>query len=178
PNIEEARRVHDAIDTLLRPKRGKKGYKDPQDMDKTTKKRLEAMRACLNLYLERCKLAGVKPGLWTRASEDAALSKGMAKSWGVKLRLWCRGMMEDLENVPMHQFGKSGMRSAVDDEDISAEIKTHLQSQGKYISAETIVKFCATPDMLKKMGRTKTISKWTARRWLMKMGYRWKKHPR
>ncbi|KAJ7579496.1 hypothetical protein C8J56DRAFT_795066, partial [Mycena floridula] len=35
--------------------------------------------------------------------------------------------------------------------------------------------YCATPEMLEQLGRTKTIHVATARHWLIKMGYRWTK---
>ena len=44
--------------------------------------------------------------------------------------------------------------------------------------SEDIVQFCGTPEMLDRLGRTKSISLATARRWLIKMGYRWTKTPK
>lgn len=66
----------------------------------------------------------------------------------------------------------------IDDNDIAQDIKIHLQGIGKYIKAEDIVQFCGTPEMLDRLGRTKSISLATARRWLIKMGYRWTKTPK
>ena len=50
----------------------------------------------------------------------------------------------------------------IDDEDIAQDIKTHLRSIGKYIKAEDIVNYCRTLEMLKRLGRTETISLTTA----------------
>ncbi|KAJ7061623.1 hypothetical protein C8F01DRAFT_1286424 [Mycena amicta] len=158
PTLVEAEAACTGIDMLLRPRRGKKAYKENK-FKTLTKERLEAMRRCLRLYIRRCKDAKeVKPGLWTNASQDAAVSANHSK--------W-------LDN-----YGKNGLRASLDDEDISLALTLHLQSLGKYISAKTIIEFCGTPEMLERMGRTKPVSVFTARRWLKKMGYRWKKRPR
>ncbi|EIM91170.1 uncharacterized protein STEHIDRAFT_29607, partial [Stereum hirsutum FP-91666 SS1] len=58
------------------------------------------------------------------------------------------------------------------------EIHLHLQSIGKYIKAEDVVRFMGTPEMLERTKRTKPISVITARAWLARMGYRWKRDHR
>lgn len=49
---------------------------------------------------------------------------------------------------------------------------------GGTISAETIVKFLDTPEMLHRLQRTHTISLATAKRWMKKMGYHWGYDPK
>jgi hypothetical protein len=71
-----------------------------------------------------------------------------------------------------------GVKSLIDDEDVTQDIKIHHQGIRKYIEAEDIVNFCGTPKMLERLARTKLISLSTACRWLIKMGYRWTKTPK
>ncbi|KAF7311191.1 hypothetical protein MKEN_01020600 [Mycena kentingensis (nom. inval.)] len=178
PSVKEAEEACKGIDMLLRPRRGKKAYK-ANKFKKLTERRLEAMRGFLRLYIRRCKEGGgVKPGMWTAASKDAAVSANYSIHWGRNLRQWCRSMMEDMENIPLDNYGKSGLRASIDDEDISFAVIQHIQTAGKFFSAKDIMRFTGTPEMLERLGRTKPISIWTARRWLLKMGYRFKKRPR
>ena len=53
-------------------------------------------------------------------------------------------------------------RSLIDDEDFAQEIHAHLQTFGPYFSAESIVQFVDTPEMLARLNRKKTISAVTA----------------
>jgi hypothetical protein len=66
----------------------------------------------------------------------------------------------------------------IDDEDFSQEIHAHLQTLGPYLSAEAIVRFLDTPEMLERLHRKKTISLTTAQRWMKKMNYRWTLNPK
>ena len=81
-----------------------------------------------------------------------------------------RDFINDSKDLPQINHG-GGVKSLIDDEDIAQEIKIHLQGIGKYIKAEDIVQFCGTPEMLERLGRTRSISLATAQRWLIKMGY-------
>ena len=65
-----------------------------------------------------------------------------------------------------------------DDNDLAQEIHVHLQGVGKYIKAEDIVQYYAQPEILAHLKRMKTILLATARRWLEKMGYHWKRNHR
>jgi hypothetical protein len=79
--------------------------------------------------------------------------------------------------LPVQEYGKWNL-SSLKDEDISQEIHLHLQSIGKFISAMDIVRFIDKPEMVERLNRKKTISERTARNWLNKMGYRWKREPK
>jgi hypothetical protein len=92
-----------------------------------------------------------------------------------KLRVWTRSFINDRKEIPENRYGRSN-KSAIDNEDLAQEIHLHLQQIAKYIKAEDIVRYCAKPEILACLKRTKTISLATARRWLEKMGYRWKKN--
>ncbi|KAJ7686728.1 hypothetical protein B0H17DRAFT_940191 [Mycena rosella] len=63
------------------------------------------------------------------------------------------------------------------DEDVAGDIHLHLQSLGKWVSAKDIVKYVHTPEFQARLRAKQNISECTARRWMKKMGYRWKKEP-
>ncbi|KIK12901.1 hypothetical protein PISMIDRAFT_32293, partial [Pisolithus microcarpus 441] len=65
--------------------------------------------------------------------------------------------------------------SCIENEEFAADIKLHLQSQGKYSCAMNIVNYLEDPVIQKWHGLKKTVSLLTAQRWLHKLGYRWKK---
>jgi hypothetical protein len=53
----------------------------------------------------------------------------------------------------------------------------HLQSIGKYVTANHIVRYLNEPDVQKRWKIKKMISLATAQRWMHRMGYRWTKQP-
>lgn len=53
----------------------------------------------------------------------------------------------------------------------------HLQSIGKYVTANHIVCYLNEPDVQKRWKIKKTISLATAQRWMHRMGYRWTNQP-
>ncbi|KAI0285598.1 hypothetical protein BC826DRAFT_918689, partial [Russula brevipes] len=131
------------------------------------------MRGFLHLYLENKKQRPEWSGNWGHAANVATLAACGKPHYANKLKEWTREYIKD-GSLPVHNHG-GGVISAIDDEDLAQDIMSHLQSIGKYVKAEDIVIFCGTPEMLTKLGRTKTISLATARRWMNKMGYRWRK---
>ncbi|KAF9455866.1 hypothetical protein BDZ94DRAFT_1355149, partial [Collybia nuda] len=134
--------------------------------------------------METNKAPGEK-GIWTKASIRTARSLGYAKKGsqypGKKksegLRRWLRAFIDDREEVPTCNWSTSG-RSLIDDEDFAQEIHAHLQTLGPYVSAEAIVRYLDTPEMLARLQRKKTISLPTAQRWMKKMDYRWTLNPK
>ncbi|TFK39602.1 hypothetical protein BDQ12DRAFT_722440 [Crucibulum laeve] len=79
-------------------------------------------------------------------AEIITILKGPAQATG-------RGYKDE---IPENLYG-TWNKSAIDDEDIAQEINLHLQSLGKDITADHIVKFVARPEMLAQLGRKKTI---------------------
>ncbi|KAH9952405.1 hypothetical protein BGW80DRAFT_1452516 [Lactifluus volemus] len=114
-------------------------------------------------------------GNWTEASHATVTMRCESKHHSRKLRVWARSFINDQKEIPENRYGR-GNKSVIDDEDLAQEIHLHLQQIGKYIKAEDIVQYCARTEILARLKRTKTISLATARRWLEKMGYRWKKN--
>jgi hypothetical protein len=68
--------------------------------------------------------------------------------------------------------------SILENEDIAQEIHLHLQSCGKYAAAIEIIRFLDRPEIREQFGLNKGITERTARRWMAKMGYRWKREPK
>src|SRR5436305_12727941 len=68
--------------------------------------------------------------------------------------------------------------SVLEDEDVASAIELHLQSKGKYACAEDVVKLLDNVDVRRTLGLKRPITIRTARRWLRKMGYKWKKEPK
>jgi hypothetical protein len=175
PSRTEAEAAFADIQNILKPPRNKgKGYKS-SGLDKVTQSRLEGVKTFIGTYIRLEEKEPEKRGNWTKASELSVYVCGGSQYHARKLREWARNFIDSREEIPENQFGR-GNKSAVDDEDLAQDIHLHLQSVGKYIKAEDIVQYCSAPDVLERMKRTRSISLITARRWLAKMGYRWKRN--
>ncbi|KAH9964795.1 hypothetical protein BGW80DRAFT_1179224, partial [Lactifluus volemus] len=174
PTQEDVAAAFTDITNILRPPRKKgRGYRSA-GLDDVTRIRLEGMRMFLAAYI---RLETDRPGHqgnWTEASNTAVTMRCESKHHSRKLRAWTRSFINDQKEIPENRYGR-GSKSAIDDEDLAQEIHLHLQQIGKYIKAEDIAQYCAKPEILARLKRTKTISLATARRWLEKMGYRWRK---
>ncbi|KAG1738317.1 uncharacterized protein EDB91DRAFT_1054548 [Suillus paluster] len=111
-------------------------------------------------------------GNWTRAAEDTALFFMKGPWLGRNLHSWARAYINDRANFPTHKFGLNVSR--IEDEALAADIKTHLQSLGKYIRAEDIANYLKDPEVQKRHGFSKSISPATAKCWMKKLGFHWK----
>ncbi|KIK72415.1 hypothetical protein PAXRUDRAFT_180721, partial [Paxillus rubicundulus Ve08.2h10] len=96
---------------------------------------------------------------------------------GRNLRAWAKHYINDRTALPTHRFGKSNI-SRIHDESLAADIKTHLQSIGKYVRAQDIVDYLHDPEVQQRHGFRKSISLATAQRWMQELGYRWGKEPK
>ena len=115
---------------------------------------------------------------WIASSEQAARIGGRKAKWTARrLREWTHAFVRDMTNLPDHEYGKWNS-SILEDEDLAQEICLHLQSKGPYVCAMDIVQFLETPEMKERLNLKKLISERTARRWMNRMGYRWKKEPK
>ena len=169
PTVKQLKEAMVDLEKLLHPPRcnKRKTYNDP-GFDKKTIKHLEAMKlVCFNvLELEANKAPGeMSQGIWTKASDTTARSLGhsikSSQKPGTKkaknLRRWLCLFIDDRKEVPTCNWSMSG-RSLIDDEDFAQEIHAHLQTLGPYVSAEAIVKFLGTPEMLERLHQKKTIN--------------------
>ncbi|THU88018.1 hypothetical protein K435DRAFT_680604 [Dendrothele bispora CBS 962.96] len=93
------------------------------------------------------------------------------------LREWTITFCKNHKDLPTTKYGKSNV-SILEDEDLAADIHLHLQSLGKWISANDIVQYVATPEFQARLKTKKQISVRTAQRWMKRMDYRWKAEPK
>ncbi|KAH8797296.1 hypothetical protein DL96DRAFT_1565702 [Flagelloscypha sp. PMI_526] len=197
PSVEEAEAAYNDVQCILRPPRCKtkdgkgNGYKDP-GLSNVQRRDLELMRLFLWNFvelerkrnMEREKIgapAPLKPHTtWIEASKLTVRSMGKGrkeskdpgKHASEKLRKKTRAFLEDRSEIPSNHYGNFA-RSLIDDEDFQQEIHAHLAKQGDYCRAQDIVDYCSQPEVLARLGRQKTISLATAKKWMNKMGYRW-----
>ncbi|KAG2356515.1 hypothetical protein BDR07DRAFT_1300275, partial [Suillus spraguei] len=89
---------------------------------------------------------------------------------------WTKAYIQDWKKLPLHQ--QNHAISHIEDKELVAEIKLHLQSLGKYIDALDIVHYLNDSIVLNCHGFKKLVSIRTAQRWLQKLAYQWKKKKR
>ena len=175
PDTQDVKYAVADLTILLRPPKSKgRGYK-PCNLDVQSQKRLTLLLSFLNLYMDLERRSPGVAGNWTRACNSALVATGRKPSFGRTLKQWARNFIADRSDLPQPSHG-GGTRSAIDDDDIQQDITIELLRIGKYARPEDIVKLCQTPEMIQKLEHTISLS--TARRWLLKMGYRWSRNPR
>ncbi|CUA72043.1 Son of sevenless homolog 2 [Rhizoctonia solani] len=145
-----------------------RGYKECK-LDKVTRTRCQSIASCLYFYR--------RPGTtFIDASVDAAIGIGRSLPYARKIRSWVRRFITAGE-LPRNMYGRSS-HSALEDEDISNEIKLHLRTKGKYITAEDVVQFVNDSSTQARLGLLDSVSVRTAQRWLKRMGYQWRREKR
>lgn len=169
PTLDDAEKALQKIERLLRPPRDNgTGYKKSK-LDSLTRTRYESMAMCLRFYLQSSLT-------FTTASERAASGAGRGLWHARRVRQWLKTFIKS-GRLPLNNYGWWNL-SVLEDEDVAEEIKLYLQEQGKYITAENIVRFLNKEDVRTRLGISKSISVRTGRRWLRRMGYRWRLEPK
>lgn len=125
------------------------------------------MATCLRLYCN----SGLKWTL-TYASQIASIGGGYSASYGRQLRRFIRTFV-NTDDLPENQYG-TWNASVLEDEDLSAEIKLHLQEKGKYMKAQDIVAYLEVPEVQQRFKLDEPPSLSTAQRWMKELGFRWK----
>ncbi|KAJ7495116.1 hypothetical protein FB451DRAFT_1008973, partial [Mycena latifolia] len=162
------------LQNILHPRRKTGRGHRKTNLDIVTTARLESMIRFLRLH----KAAGYAG--WTLHSETVAAASGKSgsKTWlGRKICQWAINFCEDKKNIPSHMYGCFNS-SIMADEDVAGDIHLHLQSLGKWVSANEIVRYVATPEFQAHLSVKCKIKVRTAQRWMKKMGYRWRKEPK
>ncbi|THU93162.1 hypothetical protein K435DRAFT_598479, partial [Dendrothele bispora CBS 962.96] len=93
------------------------------------------------------------------------------------LRVWVMDFVESEKNLPTAKYGKSNA-SMLEDEDLAQELHLHLQGIGKYVASRHVVQFVNSPEVRARLRLKKGITDCTARRWMNRMRFRWKKEPK
>jgi hypothetical protein len=152
-----------ALNTLNTKSKDKK-------LDVFFRARITAMVGTLNLYLD-----SDLSFTWRQASLIAARAQGRnGTSYSRKIRTWLHQFLSSGE-LPIHHYGHVHS-SILHDEDFAHDLKIYLleKSQKKYIFAQDIVDYVASPEVQEKLGGRKvTISIRTAQRWLRKLDWRY-----
>ncbi|GJE99133.1 hypothetical protein PsYK624_153800 [Phanerochaete sordida] len=161
PGLEKAARL------LLLKSKDKK-------LDVVFRARITSMLGATNLHLNP-----EVPCTWREASVLASKAAGHSRKHGRTIQGWVSHFMKT-GKLPLHGYGYKRF-SILDDEDISSDLQAHLleTSKGRFIRAADIVEFMATLKMKEKLaavGKT-AVSERTARRWLKKLDWRYKREP-
>ncbi|KAJ7146975.1 hypothetical protein C8R44DRAFT_864676 [Mycena epipterygia] len=164
PNIGEAKDALDYVQrflcgelcgTDLWGRRGV-GYKDP-NISAFTRNRLTGIQTMLNFY--------------GASAQMAALGLGRGKHCARVLAALARQFILTCEVLDVNLYGDWN-ESMLADEDLANDIRLHLQSLGKEITAEKLVKYLNDPAVCVEHGIDKPVSITTARRYLDELGYR------
>jgi hypothetical protein len=160
--------------TLLHAKLCLRAHLQNTRLDLVFRNRLAAMYATLNLYLDK------KLGLgWHEASILAARGQGYeGEKRARSVRTWIHDFIQ-LDRLPQHGY-RGNPDSLLLDEDLSTGLKLFLMNKrkaGDYIRGSDVVDYVATPEVQEKHGTIK-ITEQTGRRWLGRMGWRFKKIPK
>ena len=159
PNMVAAQSALEDIKGELKPRRKNgKGYMDPR-LDLLTHNHLEMMKSCLWIYVDP---TGAES--WIAASQHAAHAAQRGPYFARKLREWVRTYIDDC-TIPENQYG-TWNESILDHEDLAQELKMHLQSIGKYVTANDIVCYLNEADVQQCWKIKKTISLSMAQRWM------------
>jgi hypothetical protein len=133
---------------------------------------ITAMAGALNLYLD-----SELSYTWREASMIVAKSQGHGSYRARSIRSWLHAFLIS-KKLPLHRYGQYHS-SILNDEDFSDAIKLHLQSVSQkegHFKAQDLVDFIASPEMQQRLDEAgihkRSISVWTARRWLKRLDWR------
>jgi hypothetical protein len=184
PTLKEVQDALRDLADLLKPPRETIDHRRvrtlPCCLPEQVQARLEMMRQFASLYVRRVCGKPTKAH-WMKSFMDVGLMNAKpvdlgcirtGESRGKQLRHWLRDFIKDRDNIP-HFEGHSHAHSMLDDEDLVSELNTHLMSKGKYVQAHDLVEYIGKPELLERLGRTKTITVRTAQRWMHELGWRW-----
>ena len=154
---------------ILKPPRASgKGYRRAI-LNRNLETSIEDMLSLLHAFLAH--------GRWVKTSQYIAEIKGRGPYYGKLLRRWIHTFIANPKSLPTNDWG-SGNVSRLDTEDgLREELRTHLQTIGKYVKAEDLVEYLSHDDTKTKYGATISISIATARRWMVKLDYLWMDTP-
>ncbi|KAJ3739854.1 hypothetical protein EV360DRAFT_28866, partial [Lentinula raphanica] len=146
------------------------GCKVPE-LNHVLRARLELIVGFLRLY----RAAGHTG--WIKCADMMAAAAGKGAWLSRMIRQWTILFCKDHNNLPTAEYGKFNS-SVLEDEDLANDIHLHLQSLGKWIRADDIVRYVATAEFQQRFTLKKGISLRTAQRWMKRMEYRWETEPK
>ncbi|KAJ7094093.1 hypothetical protein C8R44DRAFT_890463 [Mycena epipterygia] len=144
------------------------GYKDP-DVSAFSRNRLMGIWAMLNFYVTP--LEGGTYCQWGASARLAAHGLGRGKHCARVLAALSRQFILTREVLDVNPYGDWN-NSMLADEDLANDIRLHLQSLGKEITADKLADYLNDPVVRAEHSIDKPVSLTTARRYLDELGYR------
>ncbi|KAF8146009.1 hypothetical protein K438DRAFT_1991277 [Mycena galopus ATCC 62051] len=168
PNLGEARAALDCLKRYMRGElRGTElfglrgvSYKDP-DISAFTRNRLISIRTMLNFYLTPG-LEGRTYACWGASARLAALGLGRGRYCACVLVALAQEFILSREVLNVNPYGEWN-ESMLANEDLANDIRLHLQSLGKEITAEKLVDYLNSPEVRVEHGIESPVSLTTAR---------------
>lgn len=152
PNLGEAKTALDCVQRYLRGElrgtdlwgRRGVGYKDP-DISAFTRNRLIGIQTMLNSYTTQG-LEGGTYARWGSSARLAAHGLGRGKHCARVLAALARQFILTREVLDVNPYGEWN-ETMLADEDLANDIRLHLQSLGKEITAEKLVNYLNDPEV-------------------------------
>jgi hypothetical protein len=159
------------LDEMLHPRRNaNRGFKKSPITDSTLRLCLELMLSFMRLFKSHeCHCRH-----WLLCADLIATSVGKGPWMSKMLRVWVMDFVDNEKNLPTAKYGKSNA-CMLEDEDLAQELHLHLQSIGKYVAARHVVQFVNSSEVRTRLRLKKSITERTARRWMNRMRFRWRK---
>lgn len=171
PTIPQAEAALAKLDRTVRTPIPSGGYKY-MDLDQVTSERIAAIKACLNQFV----YAEPKGQRFIEASVDAARIQSREATYARTIHKWTWRLIQK-GDLPGNAHGWWNV-STLEDEDVSSEIKLHLQGIGKYACAHVVVEFLCNPEVRAWLKIKKKFSLRTAQRWFSQAGFSWSSKPK
>lgn len=150
PTIEAAKDALIDINQMLKPPRLKGGGYKECKLPLLLRTRLEWVASLLHVYTDtKSKYGnGSNGSRWMASSLHCAHAQQGGTKRAINVRKWAQAFIKNRDALPLSLNG-AARYCRIDDEDIAAEIATHLQSLGPYIRALDIVQYTAIPEVKK-----------------------------
>ena len=122
------------INWMLKPPQPKGGGYKECKLPLQLRTRLEWVASLLHVYTDtKSKYGkGCYGSRWMASSLHCAHAQQGGSKWVINLRKWAKALIKDQDVLPLSLTG-TPRDCRIDNEDVAAEIATHLQSLGPYV---------------------------------------------
>ncbi|KAJ7221557.1 hypothetical protein GGX14DRAFT_353210, partial [Mycena pura] len=153
PTVTSASAALRDLKELLRPyRKSGRGYIDPH-IEPFIHVRMESMAVMLNFHTGS--LSKTR-GLWAASSLQAAIAHGKGHYCARQLRRLVHQFIADRSILPLNPYRYWNMSMLVD-EDLKTDINLYLQELGKGITAQKLLEYLHSPEVVEKHGITHPI---------------------
>lgn len=129
---------------------------------------MEGIRSHLAMYTNPKSATNAK---WGLSARQAAIAIGRGDYCARHFATLSCEYILSRKVLAVNPYGQ-WKQSMLADEDLTNDIRNHLQELGKFITADKLADFLARDDVREKHGLDKEISVRTAQRYLNELGYR------